>query len=153
MKSVIKTNANSKYKKWQALLNKIKENEILEIEAVRGVDIKFPNGATLQTIYPFEKTVEFPKNKNRSSIVSRLIFGENSFLFTGDITTKEESLLMKTAMNLESDVLKIAHHGSKYSTGKNFLNYVKNKDAVISVGKNKYGHPTQQVLNNLEGRR
>ena len=82
--------------------------------------------------------------------MSRLIFEENSFLFTGDISSSLEKKLVVQNVNLRSNVLKIAHHGSKYSTSEEFLQSVSPKIAVISVGKNSYGHPTPEVLQKLE---
>jgi len=76
-------------------------------------------------------------------------FGNSSFLFTGDISAAAEKELVNNA-EVESDVLKIAHHGSKYSTTDLFLGNVAPEYAVIEVGKNNYGHPTSEVLNRLE---
>lgn len=89
------------------------------------------------------------KNLNDSSIVLKLKHGTNTFLFTGDASTKvEEALLNK---NITSDVLKVGHHGSKYSTSKTFLNRVNPKYAIISVGANNtYKHPHEETLNKLE---
>ena len=85
---------------------------------------------------------------NDSSIVLRLSFGENSFLFTGDVSGKVEKRLVNK--NIESDVLKVGHHGSSYSTSDEFLNKVNPKFAVISVGKNNiYNHPSIDTINKL----
>lgn len=87
---------------------------------------------------------------NNTSIVSLLSFGNNSFLFTGDISEKEEINLLKKGLLKKSDVLKVGHHGSKTSTSNNFLEIVSPKFAVISVGKdNTYGHPNSEVLERL----
>ena len=96
------------------------------------------------------------ENSNDTSIVSHLVFGKNSFLFTGDISKEAEKELLihinscsnscKFAI-LDSDVLKVAHHGSKTSSSEEFLKEVSPEIAVISVGKsNSYGHPHQEVL-------
>jgi len=86
--------------------------------------------------------------------VARLDFGENSFLFTGDITeTEEKDLIFSSPDALPADFLKIAHHGSKYATSVEFLDSVKPKEAIISVAQNnRYGHPTEEVLSRLEER-
>lgn len=86
------------------------------------------------------------KEVNDTSIVLQLSFGNSCALFTGDISSKVESLLDKDS---PCQVLKIAHHGSKYSTSEEFLNQVKPELAVISVGKNRFGHPTEEVLERL----
>ena len=88
---------------------------------------------------------------NDTCVVSKLIFGKNSFLFTGDISSAAEKEIVNSRENILSNVLKVAHHGSKYSTSDLFLQKVKPKIAVISVGaKNTYGHPTPETLQRLE---
>lgn len=85
------------------------------------------------------------KDSNDTSIVVNLLFKDVSFLFTGDITERVEKNL-----NVDSDILKVAHHGSKTSSSLEFLEKVSPKIAVISVGENRYGHPTSEVLANLK---
>jgi competence protein ComEC len=87
---------------------------------------------------------------NDWSAVLRLAYGKNAFLFTGDAEFKAESDMIKAKQPLKADVLKVGHHGAKTSTSTAFLNAVKPKYAVISVGKNSYGHPTKEVLNRLK---
>lgn len=86
---------------------------------------------------------------NNSSIVVRLDFGDTSYLFTGDIEeTIEEKLLDK---DIDVDVLKVAHHGSDYSSSEYFLSKVSPKYAIISVGyDNKYNHPSSEVIDRLK---
>ena len=88
---------------------------------------------------------------NDTCVVSKIIFGNESFLFTGDISYVAEKNIVASGENVSANVLKVAHHGSKYSTSDIFLSVVKPKIAVISVGtKNTYGHPTAEVLQKLE---
>lgn len=88
-------------------------------------------------------TVE--KEVNETSIVFQLSYGDFDVLLPGDISTKIESRL-----SLEDiEVLKVAHHGSKYSTSDDFLKQAQPELAVISVGKNRFGHPTKEVLERL----
>ena len=76
-------------------------------------------------------------------------FGKSKFLLTGDIDTAIEKQLVSDGVG-EVDVLKVAHHGSKYSTSETFLTVVKPKVGIISVGeKNRFGHPTTEVLQRL----
>ena len=85
---------------------------------------------------------------NSTSIVIRLDYGNNSFLFTGDATSEVEKQLKDK--NIDVDVLKVAHHGSEYSSTLTFLKAVKPKYAVISVGeKNTYNHPSDTILRRL----
>lgn len=91
------------------------------------------------------------KDLNDSSIVLKLTFGNNTFLFMGDATSEVEKQLLEK--NISSDVLKVGHHGSKYSTSKVFLDKVNPKYAVISVGlNNSYDHPNKVTLDKLEKR-
>ena len=91
------------------------------------------------------------KNTNNSSIVLRLVFGNNSFLFTGDIYKSIEKEIVDRGLEIEADVLKVGHHGSKTSSAEEFLEKVSPEVAVISSGKdNTYGHPHQEVLETLD---
>ncbi len=89
------------------------------------------------------------RTANDNSVVARLDFAENSFLFTGDIGFKTENDLILDGHNLDVDWLKVAHHGSKNSSGVDFLEKVIPEKAIISVGKNSYGHPAEDVLDRL----
>ena len=81
-------------------------------------------------------------------------YGEKSFIFTGDISSEIERLIIDRYMDesgkLSSDILKVAHHGSKYSSDEEFVKLVGAKLAVISVGKNTYGHPASETIMKLE---
>jgi competence protein ComEC len=84
-----------------------------------------------------------------SSIVAKLVYGDNEFLLTGDAPQAVENYLVSLG-GLQSDVLKTGHHGSKTSTSAAFVSAVSPEYAVISVGKdNKYGHPNQETLDTL----
>lgn len=87
------------------------------------------------------------ENLNLSSNIIRMEFNGTSFLFTGDAETENE----KTINWPQTDILKVGHHGSTTSTSQNFLNQIKPKYAIISVGKdNDYGHPKEKILKRLE---
>lgn len=90
-------------------------------------------------------------NLNNYSPIIKISYGNNSFLFTGDAEESVEGEVLTQYFNLKSDVLKIGHHGSSTSTGKNFLDKVNPKIAIISVGKeNSYGHPTKETLEKIK---
>lgn len=90
---------------------------------------------------------------NNYSVVLKLVYGNNSFLFTGDAEDISENEMLNKNLNLKADVLKLGHHGSDSSTSQAFLNAVNPKYAVVSVGKgNSYGHPTQTVMNRLKAK-
>lgn len=88
---------------------------------------------------------------NNSSIVVKLVYGNVSFLFTGDVEEDaEKTCAVRWGGELKCDVLKVAHHGSKTSSTPTFLNLAKPAVAVISVGAyNTFGHPNQPVMERL----
>ena len=137
----------AEYKEWQKL---IKEEGAKIYIAQAGQQIE--GGPTsINILYPLESLEgQESKDSNNTSIVARLVFGENSFLFTGDAPQSVEKKLLETA--IDSDILKIGHHGSKTSSAQDFIGVVSPEVTVISAGKdNKYGHPAPEVLQNLSG--
>lgn len=87
------------------------------------------------------------KDQNNNSIVVKLRYDDNDFLFTGDMENEEDVVGMKC------DVLKVGHHGSETSTSEKFLDEVEPDYAVISCGlHNSYNHPSDKTLNMLESR-
>ena len=91
---------------------------------------------------------------NNKSGIFKIIFGENSFLLTGDAGFKiEEHLIEKYGAFLQSDLLKVGHHGSKHSTSMEFLETVNPEYGLISAGViNKFNHPTPEVLERLKSK-
>ncbi len=87
-------------------------------------------------------------NINNTSIVAKIVYGETSFLFTGDIEREAEQDILETGADISADVLKVGHHGGATSTTYPFLREVMPEIAVISVA-NKYGHPSEDVLSRL----
>ncbi|MBE6760675.1 MAG: MBL fold metallo-hydrolase [Ruminococcaceae bacterium] len=91
------------------------------------------------------------KNLNDYSVTVKLSYGIHSFLLTGDAETVSEGEMLNAGFNLDSDVLKVGHHGSDSSSSLEFLNAVTPKYAVISCGEgNDYGHPHSETLERLE---
>lgn len=104
-------------------------------------------GVTLKFFSPY---IQY-EDSNDYSYFLKMMYKGKSFLFTGDAsTTVEEDIMSEHSKELKSDYLKIAHHGSKYSTSAEFVACVQPKYAIISVGNNRYGHPTSIVLTNLQ---
>ena len=94
--------------------------------------------------------VQYSTEPNNTSIVLRIVYGETSFLFTGDAEREEEQDILNAGYTLESTVLKVGHHGSANSTTYPFLREIMPQYAVISVGaNNSYGHPTEDALSRL----
>ena len=89
---------------------------------------------------------------NSNSIILKVTAGEFQVLLTGDAEHETEvRLLERQSLNLEADVLKVAHHGSRYASGDSFLARVKAREAVVSCGRNnKYGHPAPETLRRLK---
>lgn len=152
--SVIETDMKSDSQTYKAWEDAIDKEGSERIEALAGEKVILKNGAELDILFPFSEITEVDeKNSNAASVVARLIYGENSFLFTGDLPIEQELELVDKKTELSSDVFKVGHHGSKYSTSEKFLDAVKSKDAIISVGAhNTYGHPNQEITDRLSHR-
>lgn len=102
--------------------------------------------AKLEFIGPLEQY----DNLNDDSLVMRLEYGDTSFLFTGDMTSKAERDLLEDGANVKCDVLKVGHHGSSGSSSYRFLYEAEPKIAVISCeAGNSYGHPHEEALSRL----
>lgn len=147
---IIRDGAN--YDQWVALLEKAKKRGSRIIIAKSGLMIS-SGGAVFETLHPFESLAGqfFGKNGNDAGIIEKLQYGQNSFLFTADVSSSVEQQLIGSGLPLASNVLKVGHHGSKYSSSELFLQTVNPKLSAISVGmRNPYGHPTQEVLQRLQ---
>ncbi len=126
-------------------------------KAAPGKKYDLGGGAILTVMAPSEPffTKEQMKtggnDTNANSIVLRLDYGDFSMLFMGDAEDQTETRLLSKEINLKATVIKIAHHGSKYATSENFLKRVEPEAAIISDGAwNRYGHPSQAVLDRLK---
>ncbi|MFA6074334.1 MAG: DNA internalization-related competence protein ComEC/Rec2 [Negativicutes bacterium] len=90
-------------------------------------------------------------NQNEHMLITRVSSGELAALITGDLGIKGEQALIKRKENINANILKIGHHGSKTSTSEEFLQAVQPEYAVVSVGRdNRYGHPAAAVVKNIE---
>jgi competence protein ComEC len=136
------------YEEWQRLIQEEEANIIL---AEAGKDLKMGE-VYFDILYPFQSLNRHQaKDLNRTSIVMRGSWGQNSILLTGDIPAIVERELLASLINVESDILKVAHHGSKGSSQKSFLQAVNPIIGVISLGDdNHYGHPAPETIANLE---
>ena len=132
-------------KTYQSFLSKTKE---------KGISLTHPKSGDSfmlgdSTVFILGPITEDPDDRNNGSIVAKICYGQTSFLFTGDAERKEEQELLDAGFDLSATVLKVGHHGSKNSTTYLFLRAVMPKYAVISVGDNSYGHPTEAALSRL----
>jgi competence protein ComEC len=137
------------FKEWKDIRE---YGRIETLEATRGDEVEFGD-AKMRIISPGSFVDPLAGDANNKSVVVRLDFGDNSFLFTGDIESPAEREILASGENINVDVLKVAHHGSKYSSSEAFLDATSPETAIISVSaKNSYGHPTQVVLDALRKR-
>ena len=117
----------------------------------QGLEVTLPVSGTVLTLGDAQITILGPLKSyaetNNTSIVLKAVYGETSFLFTGDMEQEAEHDLLEAGLDLKADVLKVGHHGSHTSTGYRFLYEVEPTYAVISVGTgNDYGHPHKETL-------
>jgi competence protein ComEC len=125
-------------------------------KAEAGKKYDIGGGAQLTVLAPIEPLFTRDQMKtggnlpNANSIVMRLDYGAFSMLLTGDAEEQTEHRMLTKDVNLEVKILKVAHHGSKYATTRDFIGRVKPQVAIVSCGEwNRYGHPSQVVLDGL----
>lgn len=140
-------------------------DEIVELAGNKGAfimrakegDVIFDEGdLSITVVYPLKESNKIAGIKagssNEMSLVTRLDFDEFSALFTGDISIDTENFIINEGIVISCDLLKVAHHGSKYSTGENFLDHTNPAVAIISCGQNRYGHPSPETLGRIRGK-
>ena len=151
VKNVLWTKKRKDTRAFEAFKRALEKEGAHEILAQAGQRIVFAGSkAVLEILYPGEEIDIQKKKSNESTIILRLVYGEHKALFLGDTVKKIERELVKAERELEANILKVAHHGSKTSTARELLETVRPEIAVISVGKdNRYGHPTQETLASL----
>jgi competence protein ComEC len=132
---------------WQEVMEIAVETEVDILKAYEVEEILIDD-IFIDFLWP-ESDVGF-LNDNAKSVVVKLKYGDFKILLTGDIDCDIESELMSAGIDLESDILKVAHHGSDKSSCYNFLQMVNPKYGVIGVGKNSYGHPSERVISELQ---
>ena len=129
-------------------------NNLLKYLSRQGVSLSVPEAgdtfslgsATVAVLGP----IYLSSDANNNSIVLRIVYGDTSFLLMGDAETDEEYSILRSGQSIESTVIKIAHHGSKHSSGYGLIRRVDPEYAIISVGSdNTYGHPSEVVLSRL----
>lgn len=131
------------------LKNLLGQKSVKTEAAFEGSDLQIGKYLDMKFFNP-DKSFEGKDEKNSDSIVARLNFGGNSFLFNGDAEFETENDMLGDGEDVDVDFLKVGHHGSKNATGNEFLKKVTPKHSIISVGKNSYGHPTEEALGRLK---
>lgn len=147
---LIDNSIESDSKVYKKYIETVQAKKISRLKGEKGLEIK-KEDMRLKIIYPIEINDLKTDDSNSGSLVIRLDFGENSFLFTGDFPMNKEEILLSQNEDIETDVLKVSHHGSAYASSEKFLEKVHPRDAIISVGKNnRYNHPAGKVLERLK---
>lgn len=142
----------SNTKTFEYMVNQL-NNKNLKINIIKpgmGSDIDLGKNTKVEIFSPNSSSYD---NLNNYSPIIKISYKETSFLFTGDAEKLSEKEVLEKGYAIQSDVLKIGHHGSSSSTSKEFLNKVNPKMAVISVGKNNdYGHPHKETISSLKNK-
>ena len=125
------------------------ENEdaaVIQVQAGQVIDLG--DGATIEVLHPPETLMSgTDSDLNNASIVLKVVYGDVSFLLTGDIFVKAEREILSQGIDVQSTVLKVPHHGSRTSSSPEFVEQVSPSVAVISVGAdNRFGHPHAETL-------
>ena len=156
VKNIVVSRQASQSVEYDKIIKMCKAKKIRIIEAKRGETIVIDKYAYFDILHPGDILLDDGKGGlNANAIVAKLNYktekGLFTVLFTGDIEYDAEQELVKEYGNkLKSDILKVAHHGSKTSSSQNFIELVKPKIALIGVGKdNTFGHPNESVLERL----
>ncbi|WP_455714824.1 ComEC/Rec2 family competence protein [Anaerosporobacter sp.] len=134
-------------KVYETLLDTIAKNALKITKPVVGDSYTLGN-AKFTLLAP--NSMDYGSNLNNYSISLRLVNGKDSFLFIGDCETEAISDILANQQILDSDVLLCGHHGSRTSTTAGLLKEVTPTYAVISVGENSYGHPSEETLSLLK---
>lgn len=134
---------------YTSLLNAIAGAGLKITPAKSGAVFDLGGGAELAILGPLNDYEDL----NNMSVVSRLSYGQTSFLFTGDAMAAAERDMMEAGKNLRASMLDVGHHGSSTSSSAKFLAAVDPGVAVISCGiDNRYGHPHREVVERLTER-
>ena len=155
MDNIIQNFEIENYYKTADELSIITYTEIMEVLKEQNIPISIPKTGDKFHIGECNfKIIHIDKEQeelNDTSMVIRLEYGNTSFLFTADATKTVEEKILESKENIQSNVLKVAHHGSTYSNTIDFLKEVNPKYAIISVGKsNDYHYPHESTLNRLQ---
>jgi competence protein ComEC len=117
------------------------------VERIGAGDTMRFGEVTAQVLWPTASSDERASSRNNDSVVLRFNFGENSILFTGDVEKEAELAMLADGLDLRSNIVKVAHHGSKTSSVESFVGATRPSTAIISVGRSSiFGHPNKDVV-------
>lgn len=138
----------------QEFLEIIKQKNINLVIVEVGNRINIEKNLYFDVLWPSSTNAISENSINNNALVCKLFYKKFSILFTGDIEEETEKVLVEKYIGtdiLQSKILKVAHHGSKSSSTKEFLELVKPQIALIGVGTNNlYGHPSNSTITNLD---
>lgn len=135
---------------YAAFLNLVKEKGVKIVRPKLGQRIFLDSAVVLDILYPVVGYFEnAPNDINDASVVARLSLGQSQILLTGDAGKTIENFLLKANLPISAEILKVGHHGSRHSTSGSFVEKIKPDYAVVSVGKNSYGHPHPEAVSAL----
>ncbi|MBI5573299.1 MAG: MBL fold metallo-hydrolase [Elusimicrobia bacterium] len=141
------------YPLYETFLQQIKDSKAKYVIPAVGETVDLGGGVLMKFLGPLNKYRGTKSDENNSSIVLKIIYGNVSFLFTGDVELEAENDLVGWRGELKSTILKVAHHGSRTSTTSPFLDRVSPDIAIISAGRgNTFGHPAAETLKKLVDR-
>lgn len=125
----------------------VENNDVILIKAKAGLTILETPEISFKVLAPSSM---YYSEMNEYSLVTKLIYNDSSFLFTGDAESVSELEMIRKGYDLDSDLLKVGHHGGRTSSSMDFLNAVTPEYAVIPSEKdNSYGHPHKETLQRL----
>jgi competence protein ComEC len=119
----------------------------VSVETIGAGDVMRIGNVAFEVLWPLPTSNANAASHNNDSLVLRVRMGERSFLFTGDVEKEAEARVIKEGVDLRSDVVKVAHHGSRTSSTEAFVSATRPSLAVISVGRTSlFGHPHREVV-------
>lgn len=135
---------------WPAYLRLVEEQGIVRWIAAPGHVIRLGRRTMLEVLHPGDFMFDTRSDLNNNSVVVRLVHGNTAALLTGDIETEAQLELLRRGADLRAEVVKVPHHGSRWALVSAFYEAVGADIAVITVGRNNYGHPSPEVIDALE---
>lgn len=135
---------------FSALEKKLQEKKTKTEAVYEGSTFQLGQYLNFSVFNPDQDNAENKEEKNDHSVILQMNFGQNKFLFLADAEKETEADLLSDGEIQDIDWLKIAHHGSKNASTNELLEKAQPEFAIISVGKNSYGHPTEETLGRLE---
>jgi competence protein ComEC len=150
---LIEPDVPSENAEMERLLEQVRRRGIRHLRAQAGVSWMLDPRTRVTLLHPPEPRLSGMGDVNDHSVVLRVEYGRTSFLLAADIGREVEAHLVRSGAPLEASVLKVAHHGSRTSSGEAFLDAVRPRVAVVSVGEgNLFGHPATEVIRRLAAR-